>query len=62
MYQIILRGGQYMEYKGDDVLMSIQSFYCLNFIHRDASFGPCSYNLTLLDCLHGLNKVWISSL
>ncbi|XP_059170917.1 dual specificity protein phosphatase CDC14A-like isoform X1 [Physella acuta] len=23
---------------------------------RDASFGPCSYNLTLLDCLHGLNK------
>ncbi|XP_025109161.1 dual specificity protein phosphatase CDC14AB-like isoform X3 [Pomacea canaliculata] len=23
---------------------------------RDASFGPCSYNLTLLDCLHGLSK------
>lgn len=23
---------------------------------RDASFGPCSYNLTLLDCLHGLDK------
>ncbi|XP_041357270.1 dual specificity protein phosphatase CDC14A-like isoform X1 [Gigantopelta aegis] len=23
---------------------------------RDASFGACSYNLTLLDCLHGLNK------
>ncbi|XP_052274752.1 dual specificity protein phosphatase CDC14A-like isoform X4 [Dreissena polymorpha] len=23
---------------------------------RDASFGACTYNLTLLDCLHGLNK------
>ncbi|XP_061182141.1 dual specificity protein phosphatase CDC14A-like isoform X6 [Saccostrea echinata] len=23
---------------------------------RDASFGACSYNLTLLDCLHGLSK------
>ncbi|XP_064607369.1 dual specificity protein phosphatase CDC14AB-like isoform X3 [Liolophura sinensis] len=23
---------------------------------RDASFGACCYNLTLLDCLHGLNK------
>ncbi|GFO04695.1 dual specificity protein phosphatase cdc14a, partial [Plakobranchus ocellatus] len=27
---------------------------------RDASFGPCSYNLTLLDCLHGLNKALIN--
>ena len=24
---------------------------------RDASFGPSTYNLTLLDCFHGLNKV-----
>ncbi|XP_046353487.1 dual specificity protein phosphatase CDC14AB-like isoform X1 [Haliotis cracherodii] len=23
---------------------------------RDASFGACTYNLTLLDCLHGLSK------
>lgn len=23
---------------------------------RDASFGTCTYNLTLLDCLHGINK------
>jgi len=23
---------------------------------RDASFGQCTYNLTLLDCLHGLRK------
>lgn len=23
---------------------------------RDASFGPCSYNLTVLDCLHALHK------
>ncbi|XP_039260927.2 dual specificity protein phosphatase CDC14A-like [Styela clava] len=23
---------------------------------RDASFGPCSYNLTLLDCLHAVHK------
>ncbi|CAK8688947.1 unnamed protein product [Clavelina lepadiformis] len=23
---------------------------------RDASFGPCSYNLTLLDCLHGVER------
>ncbi|XP_035827850.1 dual specificity protein phosphatase CDC14AB [Aplysia californica] len=27
---------------------------------RDASFGPCSYNLTLLDCLHGLNKALVN--
>lgn len=24
--------------------------------YRDASFGACTYNLTLLDCLHGLSK------
>ena len=29
----------------------------LSFRFRDASFGACTYNLTLLDCLHGLNKV-----
>eukprot|EP00062_Callorhinchus_milii_P017263 gi/632969461/ref/XP_007901101.1/ PREDICTED: dual specificity protein phosphatase CDC14A isoform X1 [Callorhinchus milii] len=23
---------------------------------RDASFGNCTYNLTILDCLHGINK------
>lgn len=23
---------------------------------RDASFGPCSYNLTLLDCLHAVDR------
>ncbi|XP_076439842.1 dual specificity protein phosphatase CDC14AB-like isoform X2 [Babylonia areolata] len=23
---------------------------------RDASFGPCSYNLTVLDCLHAIDK------
>jgi len=26
------------------------------FPFRDASFGQCTYNLTLLDCLHGLKK------
>ena len=26
-------------------------------ICRDASFGTCTYNLTLLDCLHGIHKV-----
>ena len=25
-------------------------------ISRDASFGPCSYNLTLLDCLHAVDR------
>uniref|UniRef100_H2Z9U8 Uncharacterized protein n=1 Tax=Ciona savignyi TaxID=51511 RepID=H2Z9U8_CIOSA len=24
--------------------------------YRDASFGPCSYNLTLLDCLHAVDR------
>ncbi|XP_076462279.1 dual specificity protein phosphatase CDC14C-like isoform X3 [Babylonia areolata] len=28
---------------------------------RDASFGPCSYNLTLLDCLHGLDKAYANN-
>lgn len=23
---------------------------------RDAAFGPCSYNLALLDCLHAVGK------
>ncbi|CAG5120853.1 unnamed protein product [Candidula unifasciata] len=27
---------------------------------RDASFGPCTYNLTLLDCLNGLNKALVN--
>ena len=26
-------------------------------VDRDASFGVCSFNLTLLDTLHGVNKV-----
>lgn len=29
----------------------------LIYIFRDASFGACTYNLTLLDCLHGISKV-----
>lgn len=28
------------------------SFFC-----RDASFGNCTYNLTILDCLQGIRKV-----
>ncbi|XP_074641647.1 dual specificity protein phosphatase CDC14C-like isoform X3 [Tubulanus polymorphus] len=28
---------------------------------RDASFGPCTYNLTLLDSLHGLNKALVNN-
>ena len=28
---------------------------------RDASFGTCTYNLTLLDCLHGIYKVALFS-
>lgn len=24
--------------------------------YRDASFGPCTYNLTLLDCLHAVDR------
>ena len=30
---------------------------CWIFLFRDASFGTCTYNLTLLDCLQGLYKV-----
>ncbi|XP_013406750.1 dual specificity protein phosphatase CDC14AB [Lingula anatina] len=29
-------------------------------LDRDASFGTCTYNLTLLDCLHGLNKALVN--
>ncbi len=40
---------------------SIPELYSENdqplFLFRDASFGTCTYNLTLLDCLHGVNKV-----
>lgn len=25
--------------------------------YRDASFGTCSFHLTLLDCFHAINKV-----
>ena len=28
-------------------------------IYRDASFGNCTYNLTILDCLQGIRKVII---
>lgn len=30
---------------------------CKFYFHRDASFGNCTYNLTILDCLQGLKKV-----
>lgn len=44
--------------------------YCLFSLHfRDASFGACSFNLTILDCLNGLYKVctcvvvfWLASM
>ena len=36
----------------------IACFYCC----RDASIGPSTYNLTVLDCLHGLSKVSLSRL
>lgn len=26
-------------------------------VHRDASFGNCTFNLTVLDCLQGIRKV-----
>lgn len=32
-------------------------FHEYYFHFRDASFGTCSYNLTLFDVLHGVNKV-----
>lgn len=28
-------------------------------VYRDASFGNCTYNLTILDCLQGIRKVII---
>lgn len=28
------------------------------YLFRDASLGASTYNLTVLDCLHGLYKVW----
>ena len=40
--------------------MGISLHYGLTFLlscFRDASFGICTYNLTLLDCLLGINKV-----
>lgn len=27
------------------------------YVYRDASFGNCTYNLTILDCLQGIRKV-----
>ncbi|XP_028661161.1 dual specificity protein phosphatase CDC14B isoform X3 [Erpetoichthys calabaricus] len=27
-------------------------------VFRDASFGTCTYNLSILDCLHGINKAF----
>lgn len=30
-----------------------------HLFHRDASFGNCTYNLTILDCLNGVQKVKI---
>lgn len=36
------------------------TFLMLSFfvcVYRDASFGNCTYNLTILDCLQGIRKV-----
>uniref|UniRef100_A0AAY4BD60 protein-tyrosine-phosphatase n=1 Tax=Denticeps clupeoides TaxID=299321 RepID=A0AAY4BD60_9TELE len=30
--------------------------FILSAFYRDASFGNCTYNLTVLDCLHGIRK------
>ena len=36
-------------------------FYSVTFLHfRDASFGVCTYNLNLFDCLSGVNKVFLN--
>ena len=32
------------------------------FQYRDASFGACSFNLSILDCLNGIYKVKTSDL
>jgi len=39
------------------IMFSDIATMCLFTRYRDASFGVCSFNLTLLDTLHGVNKV-----
>jgi len=41
----------------DDAFRVVASKIGSAFVaYRDAAFGPSTYNLTLLDCLHGINK------
>lgn len=35
-----------------------RSHHFVSVLHRDASFGTCMYNLDILDCLRGVDKVW----
>lgn len=47
----------YLKRSSDEAYHSlITGSYAPYIPFRDASFGPCTYNLTLLDCLRGIEK------
>lgn len=46
---------------GDQYSWSEGVYWCPLCACRDASFGNCTYNLTVLDCLQGIRKVSLCS-